>query len=63
MNRIGNQFSMYNAVASQLVRHNLPRLALMPIEQMSKKALCSLAITPVLEKHIDHFTILVHRPP
>ncbi len=54
---------MRDAMASQVVRHNLPRLILMPIEQTLEKALCSLYITPLLEKHIDHFTILVHRPP
>ncbi len=54
---------MRDAIASQLVRHDLPRLTLTPIEQALEKALYNLAVTPVLEKHIDHFTILVHRPP
>ncbi len=54
---------MCNAIASQLVRHNLPRLTLMPIEQALEKAFCGLAITPILEKHINHFTILINSAP
>ncbi len=33
------------------------------LQQALEKALCSLAVTPVLEKHINHFTILINRTP
>ncbi len=35
----------------------------MILQQALEKALCRLAVTPVLEKHIDHFTILIDRTP
>jgi len=63
VNRIRDQFSMRDAITSQLVGHNLPRLTLMPIEQALEKTFCGLAITPVLEIHINHFTILVNSAP
>ena len=54
---------MRDAIASQLVRHNLPRLTLVPVEQALEKAFCGLAITLVLEKHIDQLAILINRAP
>ena len=45
MNRLGCQFPMGHTVASQLNRHDLPRLILMALDQTLEEALGSLAIS------------------
>jgi len=54
---------MRNAIASQLVRHNLSRFAMMIFQKPLEETLSSLAVTTFLEKHIDYFAILVNSPP
>ena len=54
---------MCNAVASQLVRHNLSRFALVVFQQPFEKTLSRCTVTTCLEKHIDHLAILVNSPP
>ena len=53
MNRVGNEFSMCDTIASQLVRHYLPRLTMTILEQTFEKALGRLAIESSLKKYID----------
>lgn len=45
MNRLGSQFPMRNTVVSQLIRHDLPRLILMVLDQTPEEALGGLAIS------------------
>ena len=63
MNRIWDELSMCPAIASQLVRHNLPQFAAVIFEQPLEKALGVLAVSPSLQKHIDHLSVLVNRAP
>jgi hypothetical protein len=63
VNRIRNQFSMRDAITSQLIGHYFSGFPFMIFQQALKKALCSLAITPILKKHINHLTILIDRTP
>jgi hypothetical protein len=54
---------MRNAIAYQLVCHNLSRFTMVIFQQSSEETLSSSPITTRLEKHIDHFAILVNSPP
>ena len=45
MNRLRCQFPMGHTVASQLIRHDLPRLILMALDQTPEEALGGLAIS------------------
>ncbi len=63
VDRIREYFSMRNAVASQLVRHHRSRITAVLLRQPAKKALGGLAISARLQKHIDHFTVLINRAP
>jgi hypothetical protein len=63
VNRLWHKFSMRNAIASQLVRHNLSRFSLVIFQQPLEETLCSRAATTGLEKHINHLAILVNSPP
>ena len=48
---------MGNTVASQLIRHDLPRPTLMALDQAPEEALGGLAISARLQKHINDFAI------
>jgi len=63
VNSLRNKFSMRNAIASQLVCHNLSRFAMMPFQQSLEETRSSCSVTTCLEKHIDHLAILVNGPP
>jgi hypothetical protein len=54
---------MRNAIASQLIRHNLSRFSLVIFQQSLEETLCSSAVTTGLEKHINYLAILVNSPP
>jgi len=54
---------MRNAIASQLVRHNLSRFSLVIFQQPLEETLCSRTVSTGLEKHINHLAILVNSPP
>jgi hypothetical protein len=58
-----DEFSMRNAIASQLVRYNLSRFAMVIFQQLLEETLSSRAVTTRLEKHINHLAILVNSPP
>jgi len=63
VNGLRDEFSMRNAIASQLVRYNLSRFAMVMFQQPLEETLSSRSVTTCLEKHIDHLTILVDSPP
>jgi hypothetical protein len=63
MNRIGNEFTVGDPVATQLVCHYLPWFITMCPQQSFEKVLSSLAIPTSLEKHIDHLTVLIDCTP
>ena len=63
MNRIGNQFSVRDAVASQLVRDDLPRFTAVIFEQPLEEAFSSLAVASTLQKYINNFPVLIYSPP
>ncbi len=60
MNRVGDQFPMRDAIASQLVRHYLPRFTTVIFERPLEKALSSRAVPSGLQKHIDHVSVLIN---
>jgi hypothetical protein len=61
MKRVRDQFSMRNAVTSQLVRHYLPRLTTVSFKQPLEKPLRSSTVPSCLQKHIDHLFALIDR--
>ncbi len=63
MNRIWDELSMCHAIASQLVRHNLPRFTAVIYKQPFKKALSGLAVASTLQKNIDNFSVLIDSSP
>lgn len=60
---IRHQFSMGHTVASQFVRHDVPGLATTTPHEPLEEALCCSAVSAGLQIDIDHFSILIHRPP
>jgi len=54
---------MRDAVASQLIRDDLPGLTMMRLQQPPEETLGSRSVTTCLQKHIYHLTILVDSPP
>ena len=58
-----DEFSMRNVIASQLVRQNLSRFAMVIFQQSLEETLSSRSVTTRLEKHIDHLAILVNSAP
>jgi hypothetical protein len=61
--RVGDQFSMRDAVTSQLVRHYLSRFTTAIPEQPLEKPPSSCAVASGLQKYIHHFTILINGAP
>ena len=54
---------MCDTITSQLIGHNFSGLPLVILQQALEKTLCSLAITPLLKKHVNHLTILIDCTP
>jgi hypothetical protein len=54
---------MRDTIASQLVRHYLPRFAMVILKQPLEKSLSSCAIPSGLQKHIDHLSVLINSSP
>jgi hypothetical protein len=54
---------MRNAIASQLVCHNLSRFAMVSFQQPLEETLSGRAVTVCLEKHIAHLAIPVNSAP
>ena len=63
VHRVGDQFSMCNAVASQLIRDDLSGLAAIFSEQPFEEPLGCCTVTSHLQKHIDHLSVLIHGSP
>ena len=63
VDRVGDQFSMCNAVAPQLIRHYLPGFTMMRLQQTPEEALGGRTVTADLKKHIDHLPALIHGSP
>ena len=63
VDHFGHHFSMCNWITAQSVRHDLPGLTAVTSQQPFEEALCSDAIPLGLEKYVNHFAILIHRPP
>ena len=63
MDRIRDQLPMRNAIASQLVRHDLPGFPTMRVEQTSEQALSGLAVATTLQEFINDFSILIDSAP
>ena len=54
---------MGDAIASQFIRHYLPRLTSIALDQAFEKALCRLNISAYLQKNINNITVLVYCSP
>ena len=63
MDRLGHQCPAGDAVAAQLVGHDLPGFAAMGFEQAPEETLCGGSIPFGLKIHINYFTILVNCAP
>ena len=63
MNSLRDELSMCNAIAPQLVCHNLSRFAMVIFQQSLEETHSSRAVTTGLQKHIDNLAILVNSPP
>ena len=63
MNRIGNQFSVRDTVASQFIRHDLPRFITMRIQQSFEKTFGGLAVASPLQEDVDDFSVLIDGSP
>ena len=63
MDRLWNQLSMRDTIASQLICHDFSGLTMVYLQQPLEEALSSFAISSGLQKYIHHLTILIHRTP
>jgi hypothetical protein len=63
VNRIQEKLAVSNSVAPQIVGHYFSRLAAMRFEQTLEETYRCLSVSARLQKHIDHFTILIDRTP
>jgi hypothetical protein len=50
-------------VAPQLVRHQLPRFAALPLQELAKEPFGRAGISMLLNEDVDHISILVDSPP
>jgi hypothetical protein len=60
---VGQDRSLSDAIATQTVGDEPPRLVLQPTQQVLEEALGSGAIPPVLHENVQHDAVLVHRTP
>jgi hypothetical protein len=63
VDRLRHQFPAGDAVATQLVGHDLPRALAVRSEQPPEEPLSRLGVSPRLQVHVDDVTVLIHRPP
>jgi hypothetical protein len=63
VNRVREQVSMRDAVASQLIGHYFSRFTAIRFEQTLEETRRCLSVSTRLQKHINHFTILIDRTP
>ena len=60
---VRKQLTLSDAIASQLVGHDHPRLVLQTCQQPFEEALCCLGVASGLDKDVEHNAILIHRAP
>lgn len=63
VNRVWDEFSMCDAIASQLIGHYFPGFIMMILQQAFEKALGGLAVASCLQKHINHLSVLINSSP
>jgi hypothetical protein len=63
VNGLRDHFSMGNAITAQLIRHDLSGFTTVTAQWPFEEAFSCCAITLCLEKNINDFAILIHRPP
>jgi hypothetical protein len=56
---VGELLTLSDAVAPQLVGHDHPRDTLQTLQKPAEEALCDTGIVPVLNKNVEHNTILI----
>ena len=59
----GKQFALSDAVASQFVSDDHSRQVLQALQQSPEEALGSIGVAPVLNKDVEHNTVLIHGTP
>ncbi len=63
VNRVWDELSMCDAIASQLIGHYFPGIIMMILQQAFEKALGRLAVASCLQNHIDHLSVLINSSP
>jgi hypothetical protein len=63
MNRVRDQFSMRDAVTSQLIRDNLPGFTAIISKQPFEEPPSSCAVASTLQKDINDFSVLINGSP
>ena len=63
MNRVGDLFPAGNTIAPQLIRHYLPGLTMMCLQQTLEEPLARRTVTSHLHEHINNLAILIDCPP
>jgi len=63
MPHVGQDRSLSDAIATQTVGDEPPRLVLQPAQQVVEETLGCGAIPPVLHQNVQHDAVLVHRTP
>ena len=60
---IGKQVTPRHALASQLIGYDHPRYILQALQQSAEEALGGLAISPILNKHVEDGAMLIDGTP
>ena len=55
--------SVGGAVAPQLIRHQLPRIAPLPLQKLAKEPLRGTGVAASLNQDFDHVSVLVNGSP
>ena len=63
MDRLRHQFPAGDAVAAQLVGHDLPGALAVRSEQSPEESLGRLGVSPRLQVHVNDVTVLIDCPP
>ena len=63
MNHFRGQFSANDSVAPELIRHAVPDFNAATAQDPLDKPLGGPAVSAGLQKHVNHFTVLVDRTP
>jgi hypothetical protein len=63
VNRLGDQLPVSDAITTQFISHDFPRLTAVIVQQTSEEALRCSTIALGLEVDVHDFTILIESPP